>query len=71
MPPFAALVALYTLIFVLHVIVPGRWVAGYARDEVSGDRLVYRLNGPRVLAIVVGLYFAGGALGSSPGTTST
>lgn len=63
MPPFAALVALYTLIFVLHVIVPGRWVAGYARDEVSGDRLVYRLNGPRVLAIVVGLYFAGGALG--------
>jgi len=62
-PPFAALVALYTLIFVLHVIVPGRWVAGYARDEVSGDRLVYRLNGPRVLAIVVGLYFAGGALG--------
>lgn len=63
MPPFAALVALYSLIFVLHVIVPGRWVAGYARDEVSGDRLVYRLNGPRVLAIVVGLYFAGGALG--------
>lgn len=66
MPPFAALVALYTLIFVLHLVVPGRWVAGYARDEERGDRLVYRLNGPRVLAIVVGLYFVGGALGLFP-----
>lgn len=62
MPPVAALIALYTLIFVLHLIVPGRWVAGYVRDPASGERLRYRLNGPRVLAIVVGLYFLGGAL---------
>lgn len=61
--PFFALLAVYGLIFVLHLIVPGRWVTGYVRDEASGEKLRYRLNGPRVLAITVGLYVAAASLG--------
>jgi len=64
-PPFFALLALYALIFVLHLIVPGRWVKGYVRDG-SGEPLRYRLNGPRVLAITLGLYALAGLLGLAP-----
>jgi protein-S-isoprenylcysteine O-methyltransferase Ste14 len=64
-PACAAILALYALIFVLHLIVPGRWVDGYVRDE-RGAPLRYRLNGLRVMAITVGLYFVGGALGLYP-----
>ena len=65
MPACAAVLALYALIFVLHLIVPGRWVAGYVRDE-HGAPLRYRLNGLRVMAIVVGLYLVGGLAGLYP-----
>lgn len=65
MPACAAVLALYALIFVLHLIVPGRWVAGYVRDP-QGAPLRYRLNGPRVMAIVVGLYVVGGLAGLYP-----
>ncbi len=66
MPPFFALVALYGLIFVLHLIVPGRWVTGYARDERSGAPLRYRLNGLRVALLTLALYLGAGALGWIP-----
>lgn len=63
MPACSALVALYALIFVLHLIVPGRRVTGYVRDEMTGEPLRYRLNGLRVMAITVGLYALAGATG--------
>ena len=65
-PACFALLALYTLIFVLHLIVPGRWVTGYVRSEHTGVRLRYRLNGLRVMGITVGLYFLAGATGLVP-----
>ncbi len=45
--------AVYALILLLHLIVPARWVDGYVRDAVTGRPLRYRLNGLRVLALVV------------------
>ena len=66
MPACFALLALYALIFVLHLIVPGRWVTGYVRDERTGLPLRYRLNGLRVMAITVGLYALAGAAGLIP-----
>ncbi|HEY0136232.1 MAG TPA: ergosterol biosynthesis protein, partial [Nannocystis sp.] len=63
MPACFALLALYTLVFVLHLIVPGRWVTGYVHHEHTGVRLRYRLNGLRVMAIMVALYFLASATG--------
>lgn len=65
MPACAALLALYALIFVLHLVVPGRWVDGYVTDE-RGQPLRYRLNGLRVMAITVGLWLVGGLAGLYP-----
>jgi len=62
-PACFALLGLYILVFVLHLIVPGRWVTGYVRDEHTGVLLRYRLNGLRVMAIVVALYLLAGATG--------
>lgn len=64
MPPAFALVALYALVFVLHLVVPGRRVVGYVRDEATGEPLRYRLNGVRVMALVVALYAIAGATGA-------
>ena len=58
-------IELFHLIFVLHLIVPGRWVDGYVKDE-QGAPLRYRLNGPRVLAITLGLYALAYKLGYIP-----
>ncbi len=63
MPACFALLALYILVFVLHLVVPGRWVTGYARDEVTGAPLRYRLNGLRVMVLMIALYFVAGATG--------
>ena len=46
----------------LHLVVPARHVRGYVRDA-DGQPLRYRLNGLRVLAIVVALYLLAGATG--------
>src|SRR5262249_26964916 len=42
----------YSFIFVLHLVVPGRWVDGYVRDA-RGQPLRYRLNGLRVFFVVI------------------
>lgn len=47
--------AIYALILVLHLIVPARTVDGYVRDA-TGRPLRYRLNGLRVLAVVLALW---------------
>jgi len=44
---------IYVLVLVLHLLVPGRWVDGYVENPVTGRKLRYRLNGLRVLLLVV------------------
>jgi hypothetical protein len=51
-------VAIYLLVLCLHLVVPARRTDGYVRDAVTGELLRYRLNGLRVLALVVALYVA-------------
>jgi delta14-sterol reductase len=46
----------YGLVLVLHVVVPARQVDGYVGDPATGRPYRYRLNGLRVLGIVVALY---------------
>ncbi len=50
---FLAPVLVYLFIFILNVIVPGRWVTGYAVKTNSSEKLKYRLNGLLVLFITV------------------
>ena len=50
---FLAPVIIYAYIFLLNVLVPGRWVTGYATKTNSTEKLRYRLNGIQVLFIVV------------------
>jgi protein-S-isoprenylcysteine O-methyltransferase Ste14 len=54
--------AVYALVLLLHLVVPGRWVDGYVRDA-AGRPLRYHLNGLAVLLLVVGAYLAAGARG--------
>ena len=58
--------AVFAGILVLHLVLPARRVAGYARDERRGGVLRYRLNGPRVFLFTVGLWFAAGTSGALP-----
>ena len=50
----------------LHLLLPARRVAGYARDERSGEPLGYRLNGLLVFGVIVGAWFAAGWSGLLP-----
>lgn len=43
----------YTYIFVLNAIVPGRWVIGYVTKTGTDEKLKYRLNGLLVLFITL------------------
>ncbi len=51
---------------VLQGILPARNVAGYVRDEETDAALRYRLNGPLVLVVSVGLWMAAGYGGVMP-----
>jgi protein-S-isoprenylcysteine O-methyltransferase Ste14 len=55
-------VAVYALVLVLALLVPGRWVDGYVRDA-AGRPLRYRLNGLPVLLVVVAAYVASARAG--------
>src|SRR5262245_42917934 len=59
-------VALYLVVLLLHLLVPGRWVAGYVRDPATGQPLRYRLNGLRVFFVVVALWAGACRLGWLP-----
>ncbi|MDE2972052.1 MAG: DUF1295 domain-containing protein [Acidobacteriota bacterium] len=58
--------AVFAGIFALHLVLPARRVAGYVRDEKRGERLRYRLNGPLVLGVTLGAWFAAGWSGVMP-----
>lgn len=51
-----ALVWLY--IFLLNVVLPGRWVTGYVTRSGTDEKLRYRLNGLPVLFTVIGTWAA-------------
>lgn len=48
------------LVLGLQVLLPARQVRGYARDEISNEPLSYRLNGLRVLLVVVATWLLAG-----------
>jgi delta14-sterol reductase len=51
----------YALLLALHLSLPAHKVAGYVRDrDNTGEPLRYRLNGPLVLLIAVGLWALAG-----------
>ncbi len=58
--------AIYAAVFVLHLALPARRLTGYARDEATGEKLQYRLNGTLVAAVSVGLWFAAAYSGLMP-----
>ncbi|MGF1465602.1 MAG: DUF1295 domain-containing protein [Sandaracinaceae bacterium] len=54
------------VVTLLHLALPGRWVVGYARDPITGERLRYRLNGILVLGVTVLGWATLGATGALP-----
>lgn len=65
MPGFLWPPVVYALVLGLHLIVPARSTAGYVKDA-AGAPLRYRLNGLRVLLVVVTLWAAAAARGLLP-----
>ncbi len=65
-PGFLWPLLVYALVLGLHLIVPARWTEGYVRDAVTGAPLRYRLNGLRVLLVVMALWAAACAGGVLP-----
>ncbi len=53
-------------IFAIHLIVPARRVTGYVKKTASEERLQYRLNGPFVLVVAIGIWIVLGLSGSLP-----
>ncbi|MEO8771887.1 MAG: DUF1295 domain-containing protein [Ferruginibacter sp.] len=54
---FLSPLIIYIFITILHILLPGRWVTGYAQKEGSNEKLRYRLNGLYVLITVVFTWF--------------
>lgn len=57
---------IYLFIFILHALLPGRWVVGYATKPHSEEKLKYRLNGIWVLFTVIATWFILGYTGAMP-----
>ena len=53
---FAYAPLVVVVVLALNVFLPGRWVEGYVRDEGTGRRLRYHLNGLRVFFVSIGLW---------------
>ncbi|MEY4927291.1 MAG: hypothetical protein RI894_1727, partial [Bacteroidota bacterium] len=63
---FLAPTIIYTFIFLLNLLLPGRWVVGYATKINSDEKLNYRLNGIWVLFILIFCWFLLGYSGLLP-----
>ncbi len=57
---------IYIVITLLHLVLPGKWVNGYVKDENTGEVLNYRLNGLLVLITSILIWFVLGYLGWVP-----
>ena len=57
---------IFAVVLVLQLVLPARRIEGYARHGQSGRRLGYRLNGLRVFAVCVALWFVMGHYGLLP-----
>ena len=57
---------IYAVITLLHLVLPGKWIKGYVKDEKTGEVLNYRLNGLLVLIVSIILWFVLGYLGWVP-----
>ncbi|OFW59193.1 MAG: ergosterol biosynthesis protein [Actinobacteria bacterium RBG_16_64_13] len=55
---------IYTVILVLHLVLPARNVVGYVRDDRTGELLKYRLNGLPTLGVLVVLWVVTGLAGA-------
>jgi delta14-sterol reductase len=52
----------YTVITLLHLVLPGKWKKGYVKNSKTGEVLHYRLNGIFVLAVSIIIWLALGIL---------
>jgi hypothetical protein len=52
----------YTVITLLHLVLPGKWKKGYVKNNKTGEVLNYRLNGIFVLAVSIIIWLALGLL---------
>lgn len=59
-------ICIYLFISLLYLLLPGRWVTGYASKTHSNEKLKYRLNGIYVLFAVVAAWFLLGYAGMMP-----
>ncbi len=57
---------IYLLIFLLTLILPGKWVDGYVKKQGTSTKLRYRLNGLLVLIICIVLWLVTGYFGLLP-----
>jgi protein-S-isoprenylcysteine O-methyltransferase Ste14 len=57
---------IYAIFLLLHLALPARRVVGYVHDAQTGKPLEYRLNGPLVLAVSIGLWALAAATGLLP-----
>eukprot|EP00743_Colponemidia_sp_Colp-15_P011804 GILK01013267.1.p1 GENE.GILK01013267.1~~GILK01013267.1.p1 ORF type:complete len:379 (+),score=24.98 GILK01013267.1:44-1138(+) len=60
------LLLLYILIAILYISVPGTIVKGYVTHELTGKKLVYRLNGLRVFIVTICIFVCAVRLGLIP-----
>jgi delta14-sterol reductase len=56
----------YALIFILHIVLPARRVVGYVVNPRTNKPWEYRLNGPLVLVLAVGVWVLVSGLGALP-----
>jgi hypothetical protein len=59
-------ILIYGLIFILNVIMPGRWVTGYATKSNSTEKIKYHLNGIQVVFTIILIWFLLGFYGLMP-----
>lgn len=59
-------VIIMALIFILNVLLPGRWVNGYISKPGSAEKVRYHLNGITVFFVIVVLWFIVGITGILP-----
>jgi protein-S-isoprenylcysteine O-methyltransferase Ste14 len=63
---FLTPIMIFMIIFILNVLLPGRWVTGYVTKKNTSEKLRYHLNGIYVFVVVVLTWFVLGFLNIVP-----